>query len=86
MRAYKFNQGSGAPLNIMVQPSEFGFEGALLAKDSSTGSWSMSRMRVDPVTGSVTGLIHDFGTDVDEVWMTTWYESAVDDCDYNYAT
>ena len=41
---------------------------------------------VDPVTGSVTGLIHDFGTDVDEVWMTTWYESAVDDCDYNYAT
>lgn len=86
MRAYKFNQGSGAPLNIMVQPSEFGFEGALLAKDSSTGSWSMSRMRVDPVTGSITGLIHDFGTDVDEVWMTTWYESAVDDCDYNYAT
>ena len=62
MRAYKFNQGSGAPLNIMVQPSEFGFEGALLAKDSSTGSWSMSRMRVDPVTVSVTGLIHDFGT------------------------
>ena len=46
MRAYKFNQGSGAPLNIMVQPSEFGFEGALLAKDSSTGSWSMSRMRL----------------------------------------
>lgn len=86
MRAYKFNQGSGAPLNIMVQPSEFGFEGALLAKDSSTGSWSMSRMRVDQVTGSITGLIHGFGTDVDEVWMTTWYESTVDDCDYNYAT
>ena len=86
MRAYKFNQGSGAPLNIMAQTSEFGFEGAILAKDSSTGSWSMSRMRVDQVTGSITGLIHGFGTDVDEVWMTTWYESSVDDCDYNYVT
>ncbi len=86
MRAYKFNQGSGAPLNLMVQPTQFGFEGAVLSRDSATGSWSMSRLRVDPSSGAATGLVHGFGNTTDEVWLTTWFESAVDDCDYNYMT
>ena len=86
MRAYKFSQGSGAPLNLMVQPTQFGFEGAIMARDSDTGSWTMSGMRVDSGTGAATGLVHGFGNSTDEVWLLTWYESMVTDCDYNYAT
>jgi len=86
MRAYKFAQGSGAPLNMMVQPTQFGFEGAIMARDAVTGTWSMSSMRIDSGTGSGTGLVHGFGNTTDEVWLLTWYESMVTDCDYNYVT
>ena len=86
MRAYKFSQGSGAPLNLMVQPTQFGFEGVIMARDSVTGTWTMTGMRVDSGTGAATGLVHGFGNSSDEVWLLTWYESMVSDCDYNYAT
>ena len=86
MRAYKFTQGSGAPLNLMVQPTQFGFEGVIMARDSVTGTWTMTDMRVDSGTGAATGLVHGFGNSSDEVWLLTWYESMVSDCDYNYAT
>ncbi len=86
MRAYKFTQGSGAPLNLMVQPTQFGFEGVIMARDSVTGTWTMTNMRVDSGTGAATGLVHGFGNSSDEVWLLTWYESMVSDCDYNYAT
>ena len=86
MRAYKFAQGSGAPLNLMVQPTQFGFDGAIMAKDADTGTWSMSSLRMDSGTGAGTGLVHGFGNTTDEVWLLTWYESMVSDCDYNYAS
>ena len=86
MRAYKFTQGSGAPLNLMVQPTQFGFEGVIMARDSVTGTWTMTDMRVDSGTGAASGLVHGFGNSSDEVWLLTWYESMVSDCDYNYAT
>jgi len=86
MRAYKFTQGSGAPLNLMVQPTQFGFDGAIMAKDADTGTWSMSSLRMDSGTGAGTGLVHGFGNTTDEVWLLTWYESMVSDCDYNYAS
>ena len=67
MRAYKFAQGSGAPLNMMVQPTQFGFEGAIMARDAVTGTWSMSSLRIDSGTGAGTGLVHGFGNTTDEV-------------------
>ena len=86
MRSYKFSQGSGAPLNLMVSPTQFGFEGIIMSKESATGTWSMDRLRIDPSTGAGTGLVYGFGNVSDEVWLITWYESIVDDCDYNYAS
>ena len=86
MRAYKFAGGTGAPLNLMVQPTQFGVAGTVLAKDSSTGTWSMSRLRIDSATGAGTGLVHGFGNTTDEVWVIAWYESQVTDCDYNFAS
>ncbi|MDP6886185.1 MAG: PKD domain-containing protein [Candidatus Thalassarchaeaceae archaeon] len=86
MRAYKFAGGTGAPLNLMVQPTQFGVAGTVLAKDSSTGTWSMNRLRIDSGTGAGTGLVHGFGNTTDEVWVIAWYESQVTDCDYNFAS
>jgi len=86
MRAYKFSQGVGTPLNLMVQPTLFGFKGVIMARDSVSGAWTMSGMRIDSGTGSVTGLVHGFGNTTNEVWLLTWYESMVTDCDYNYLT
>ena len=86
MRSYKFSQGSGAPLNLMVSPTQFGFEGIIMSKEASTGTWSMDRLRIDPASGAGTGLVYGFGNISDEVWLITWYESIVDDCDYNYAS
>ena len=86
MRAYKFAGGTGAPLNLMVQPTQFGVAGTVMAKDSSTGTWSMSRLRIDSTTGAGTGLVHGFGNTTDEVWVIAWYESQVTDCDYNFAS
>lgn len=86
MRSYKFSQGSGAPLNMMVSPTQFGFEGVVLQKESATGTWSLDRLRIDPASGAATGLVHGFGNFTDEVWLITWYESLVDDCDYNFAS
>ena len=86
MRSYKFAQGSGAPLNMMISPTQFGFEGIIMSKESSTGTWSMNELRIDPASGAGTGLVYGFGNETDEVWLITWYESLVDDCDYNFAS
>ena len=61
MRSYKFSQGSGAPLNLMVSPTQFGFEGIIMSKEASTGTWSMDRLRIDPASGAGTGLVYGFG-------------------------
>ncbi len=86
MRAYKFYGGTGAPLNLMVQPTQFGVTGTVMAKDSATGTWTMNRLRIDSATGAGTGLVHGFGNTTDEVWVIVWYESQVTDCDYNFAS
>jgi PKD repeat protein len=80
--AFRFKDGTGAPLNIMIQPNELGFEGAILKHDSSAGTWSMERMRFDSTTGIGTALVPSFGNVTDDVYLVTWYESGVDDCDY----
>jgi len=86
MRAYKFAGGTGAPLNLMVQPTQFGVAGVVMAKDAATSTWSMSRLRIDTQTGAGTGLVHGFGNETNEVWLIAWYESQVNDCDYNFAS
>jgi PKD repeat protein len=86
MRSYKFAQGSGAPLNLMVSPTQFGFEGVVMSKESATGTWSMNKLRIDPASGAGTGLVYGFGNTTDEIWLITWYESLVSDCDYNFAS
>ncbi len=86
VRSYKFSGGTGAPLNLMVQPTQFGVVGTVMAKDSATGTWTMSKLRIDDQTGAGTGLVHGFGNTTDEVWVITWYESQVTDCDYNFAS
>ncbi len=84
MRSYKFSQGTGEPLNLMVLPTQFGFAGSMLVKEAATGTWAMSKLRVDANTGIGTGLIHDFGNLTSEVLLLVWYNSPVDDCDFNF--
>ena len=82
VRIFRFVGGTGAPLNLMVSPSEFGFDGAIVKKDAAAQTWSMDRMRFDPGTGIGTAVVPGFGNSTDEVYMMTWYASTVDDCDY----
>jgi len=82
MRSYNFASGSGAPLNLMVQSTQFGISGTVLAKDSATGAWSMSPLRIDSATGVGTSLVYGFGNTTSDVWVFVWYESAIDDCNY----
>jgi len=82
VHAYRFLDGTGAPLNIMVQPSELGFAATIMARDATAGTWSMERLRFDSLTGIGTALIPSFGNMTDDVYLIIWYESGVDDCDY----
>ena len=85
LRSYRFTQGTGDPLNLMVQPDRYGFEGAILVREATTGTWTMSELRIDSSTGIGTGLIHGFGNTTAEVWLFVWYNSLIDDCDYDFA-
>ena len=83
--SFRFTQGNGDPLSLMVQPDRFGFEGAILVREASSGTWSMSDLRTDSATGIGTGLVHGFGNSTSEVWLLVWYNSVVDDCDFDFA-
>jgi PKD repeat protein len=82
VRAYKFIQGTGAPLNVMVQASEVNFGGRLLYKDVASGTWVAEKLVFNG--GMATGLVPGFGNISDEAYVIVWYESMVDDCDYTY--
>lgn len=84
MKSYKFSQGDGKPLNLMVLPTQFGFVGTILVKEAATGTWAMSKLRIDPATGIGTGLVHSFGNSTSDVYLFVWYNSLTDDCDYNF--
>ena len=85
LRTFKFTGGNGDPLSILVQPDSFGFEGAILAKESQSGTWTMQDLRVDSEDGKGTGLVHGFGNTTSEVWLMVWYNPLVDDCDFDFA-
>tara|TARA_B100000287_G_scaffold124366_2_gene116342 strand:+ start:10304 stop:14257 length:3954 start_codon:yes stop_codon:yes gene_type:complete len=85
LKSFRFTEGNGDPLSILVQPDRFGFEGAILSKDSSTGAWNMDRLRVDSEDGRGTALVPGFGNTSSEVWILVWYNSLVDDCDFDFA-
>ena len=85
LKSFKFTGGDGYPLSILVQPDRFGFEGALLSKEESTGTWTMDRIRIDSEDGRGTGLVNGFGNLTSEVWLLVWYNSLVDDCDFDFA-
>ena len=85
LRTFKFTGGNGDPLSMLVQPDRFGFEGAILAKEAQSGTWTIKDLRIDPVDGKATGLVHGFGNTTSEVWLMVWYNSLVDDCDFNFA-
>ena len=82
VHAFRFLDGTGAPLNIMIQPSELGFAATVMTHDAVTGTWSMDQLRFDEFTGIGTALIPSFGNVTDDVYLIVWYESGVDDCDY----
>ncbi len=82
VHAFRFKDGTGAPLNIMIQPSELGFAATALSHNAAAGTWSMEQLRFDQLTGIGTALIPSFGNVTDDVYLIVWYESAVDDCDY----
>ena len=82
VHAFRFLDGTGSPLNIMIQPSELGFAGTILTHDAAAGTWAMERLRFDPITGIGTALVPSFGNITDDVYLIVWYESGVDDCDY----
>ena len=83
VRAYKFTGGTGSPLNVMVQASEIGFAGRLVYRNIATGTWTSEPLIFNG--GMATGLVTGFGNVSDEVYVLTWYESIVDDCDYAMA-
>jgi len=85
MRSFRFNQGNGDPLSIMVQPDNSGFDGSLLVKETVSGSWAMSKMNIDPSTGVGSGLVQGFGNETSDAILLVWYDSPVDDCDYDFA-
>ena len=82
VHAFRFLDGTGAPLNLMIQPTELGFAGTILTRNAASGSWTMERLRFDPSTGIGTALVPSFGNVTDDVYLIVWYESGVDDCDY----
>ncbi len=86
IRAYRYTGGTGAQLSIRVETSEAGFRGTLLERDSSTGTWSLSEMVVDPSTSDLLGLVNSFGGDTDDVWVIVRFESSIGDCDYSYSS
>ena len=85
LKSFKFTQGNGDPLSILVQPDRFGFEGTILVKDFPSGTWTMQDLRIDSNDGKGTGLVHGFGNTTSEVWLLVWYNSLVDDCDFDFA-
>ncbi len=85
LKSFRFTQGDGYPLSIMVQPDRFGFEGAVLSKEEASGTWNMESLRIDSSDGSGTGLVHGFGNTTSEVLLLVWYNSLVDDCDFDFA-
>ena len=85
LKSFRFTQGDGYPLSIMVQPDRFGFEGAIVSKEASSGTWTMEKLRIDSSDGRGTGLVHGFGNTTSEVLLLVWYNSLVDDCDFDFA-
>tara|TARA_B100000131_G_scaffold94761_1_gene91694 strand:+ start:3133 stop:7341 length:4209 start_codon:yes stop_codon:yes gene_type:complete len=85
MRSFRFSQGNGDPLSIMVQPDSAGFDGSLLVKETVSGSWAMSKINIDPSTGIGSGLVQGFGNETSDAILLVWYDSPVDDCDYDFA-
>ena len=84
LKTFRFTEGNGDPLSILVQPDRFGFEGSIISKDSLSGTWSMEKLRIDS-DGRGTGLVRDFGNSTSEVWLMVWFNSIVDDCDFDFA-
>ena len=85
LKTFRFTQGDGYPLSIMVQPDRFGFEGVVLSKEEASGTWTMDKLRIDSSDGRGTGLVHGFGNATSEVLLLVWYNSLVDDCDFDFA-
>ena len=85
LRSFRFTQGDGFPLSIMVQPDRFGFEGAVLSKEEGSGTWTMENLRIDANDGRGTGLVPGFGNTTSEVLLLVWFNSLVDDCDFDFA-
>ncbi len=83
VRTYKFTGGTGSPLNVMIQSSEVGFSGRLVYREIATGTWTSEPLIFNG--GMATGLVTGFGNVSDDVYVITWYESLVDDCDYAMA-
>ena len=83
VRAYKFTGGTGSPLNVMIQASETNFAGRLVYREIATGTWTSEPLIFNG--GTATGLVSGFGNISDDVYIVTWYESLVDDCDYAMA-
>ena len=68
-------------LNLRLTAGQAEFNGKIIAKDSSSGTWTPYDLNYNS-NGVATGLISGFGNTTDEVYVVTWYESAPADCDY----
>jgi len=68
-------------LNLRLTGGQAEFSGKIVAKDSSSGTWTPYDLNYNS-NGVATGLVSGFGNTTDEVYVVTWYESAPADCDY----
>ena len=82
MRSFKFTPGgaSPAPLTLRLTADVSQFNGVVVSKATSDGLWSVTDLNFN--NRVATGLIPGFGNLTDEVWVITWYESTIADCDY----
>ena len=82
IRSFQFTPGgaSPAPLTLRLTADVPQFNGVVVSKATSDGLWSVTDL--DFNNKVATGLVPGFGNLTNEVWVITWYESTLADCDY----
>lgn len=82
VRVFKLTPGSSAPapLTFRVTADVTGMDGRVMSRSSTDGIYNVQKIPFNGMVGN--GLVPGFGNITDEVWIITWYASAIGDCDY----
>jgi PKD repeat protein len=84
LRVFKLEPGgtSAVPLTLRLTGSVDGFQGITVSRSSADGQYTVNDISF--TNGIGTGMVSDFGGDVDEVHVITWLDVPnFGDCNYN---